>query len=194
MAALIFSISGENRGQQASRMDDSRAQLAATDMISYASFVEIAVSQMTQFGVNFDEIRFDLPGTTDYASNTSQQIHHPVGGGMQPFDTKPEFFDGNGTIGWQFQGNINIEWTPTTATDLLYSFINIDTDLCAAINQQLLRISTIPTATMTFANTLAEGGADADMVISECSACENIKSMCITDGTTNAYYTIIGSR
>lgn len=194
MAALTFSISGENRGQQANRMDESRTQLTATDMISHVASVEMALYQMTQFGVNFDEVRFDLPGTTDYASNTAQQIYHPVGGGMLPFETQDEFFDGNGTTGWQFQGNVNIEWSPTTATDLLYSFINIDAGLCSALNQQLLSDATIPTTTMTFANTLAEGGSDDDLIISECASCENVKSMCITDGTTNAYYTIIGAR
>ncbi len=194
MAALTYTISGENSGQQQNRIETSRLQLTATDFLKHVATAEMALYQMTQWGVDFDDIRFDLPGTTPYNSNTAEQIFHPGGGGLQPFDTKPEYFDGNGTTGWSFQGNVNIGWTPTAATDLIYTFINIDDQLCGEINNQLVEDRTIPTTTIDFTNTFTESTTDDPLIATECTACENVKSLCVSDGTTNAFYNIIGSR
>jgi hypothetical protein len=177
MAALTYTISGENSGQQQNRIETSRLQLTATDFLKHVATAEMALYQMTQWGVDLNEVRFDLPGTTPYNSNTAEQIFHPGGGGLQPFDTKPEHFDGNGTTGWSFQGNVNM-----------------DDQLCAEINDQLVNDSTIPTSTIDFTNTFTESTTDDPLIATECAACENVKSLCVSDGTTNAFYNIIGSR
>jgi len=194
LAALTFAISSDNRGAQQNQITAAQARLMAADLISHAAAAEQVVLQMTQWGKDYDDLRFDLPGTVGYASNTSDQIHHPAGGGLNVMGTGDNFFDGVGTIGWRFQGNINIEWTNSTNTDFLYSFINVNPTICAQLNERMTGSSTIPTTTIDFANTLTEGGSDDDFLSADCAPCEGVKAMCISDGTTNAFYMIIGAR
>lgn len=190
LAALTFAISGDERGQQTNQIDSARAKLLASDIIKHTVSAEQAVYMMTQFGKNFDDIRFDVPPLT----NISDQIYHPSGGGLQIFQTNENHFDGNGTTGWQWQGNINVEWSGAVGTDLIYTFINVNDQVCEQINDQLIGNTTIPASTVNFTNTFTESATDDPFIISECAACEGVKSLCITDGTTNAFYTTIGMR
>lgn len=194
IAALAYAISRDGGGQSTRQMDESRFNLHASDLIARATSARIAVEQMNQWGISYDQMLFDLPGTAGYTTNTSQQIYHPQGGGLTPFNTKEGLFDSTGTTGWAFQGNINVDWTNTTGSDLIYSFINVAPEICAQINNDLVGSTTIPVTTVNFTNTFTENGSDADFAASECAECENKPALCISDGTTYAFYNIIGAR
>jgi len=194
LAALTYSISENSGGQQQNQMTAARAKLQASDMIKHAASAEMSAYQMTQWGSDFNDLRFDLPSTGPYTSNVSEQIYHPSGGGLSIFQTHNDHFDSNGTTGWVFQGNVNIAWSPSPATDLIYTFINVSDVLCSQLNNQLIGDPTIPTVTVDFTNTFTQSATDDDFIPSECAACESVKSLCISDGTTNAFYTIVGSR
>jgi len=190
LAALTFAISGDERGQQTNQIDSARAKLLATDMIKHTVSAEQAVFMMTQFGKNFDDIEFDIPPLT----NIGDQIYHPSGGGLQIFSTNDNHFDGNGTTGWEWQGNTSVGWSGTSATDLIYTFINVNDQVCEQINNQLIGNTTIPTSTIDFEDVFTESATDDPFIASECTDCEGVKSLCITDGTTNAFYTTVGMR
>lgn len=194
LAALTYTLSRSGGGQQANQLDSSRIKLLASDLINHATSSEMTVAQMQQWGANLDDIRSDLPGTVPYASNTNMQLHHPAGGGLTVFENDVDYFDANGTTGWALQGNVNVDWSPSTATDLIYTFINVRDDVCAQINARFLDSEAIPVSTVDFANTFIENATDDPFIAAECSDCVGIKSMCISDGTTNAFYNIIGSR
>jgi hypothetical protein len=193
-AALTYAVSGDNRGTRHNQLSDARVDLLSTNLIKQVTSANMALYQMTQWGIDYNDVMFDVPGSASYTTNVSRQIHHPSGGGLAMFQTSDDMFDGAGTTGWQFQGNTNIGWSPTTATDLIYSFVNVNADVCAAINEQLLNDPTIPTTTVNFTNTFTENGTDANFVVGECAACEGVKSMCISDGSTYAFYSTIGMR
>jgi len=195
LAALVYAISGDNRGQQQNQLTTAQTKLLASNLIKHAVAAEQTVYTMTQFGADFDDLRFDNPPST----NLTQQIYSPTGGGLEVFSTSDGYFDANGTIGWRFQGNVNVGWSPTSpptlnTTDLIYTFINVNDAVCAQINNQLLGTTTIPTSTVDFVNTFTESATDSPFINTECTACEGVKSMCISDGTTNAFYTTIGMR
>lgn len=194
LAALTYAVSGENRGTQTTQIDSARAKLWASDLIKHATAAEIAVKQMGAFGVDLNEVKFDLPSEAGYSVDPTLQIYHPRGGGLSVLNVNDSFFDANGTVGWKWQGNVNVGWTKTAATDLIYSFINVSTSICEQINQQLTNSKAIPLSTVNFTNTFTESVTDDDLTAVECAACENVYSLCISDGTTNAFYTIIGSR
>lgn len=194
LAALTYTISQESGGQQQNQLTEARIKLMASNLIKHVTTTEIAMQSLTQWGVDLDQIRFDLPGAAGFTSNTTEQIYHPAGGGLQPFQASSGYFDTNGTTGWAFQGNVNVEWTPTSATDLIMSFINVETTICEQINQQLRGTTAIPASTVNFSNTFTETAPDNNFTVATCAGCENIKSLCITNGTTNAFYTIVGSR
>lgn len=190
LASLTYAISRDSGGQQQNQLTSARIKLLAADLIKHATAAEQAVYMMTQWGKNYDELRFDIPPTT----NTDEQIYHPSGGGLQPFTTNENHFDTNGTTGWQFQGNVNIGWSSTTATDLIFTFINVNDGVCEQINNQLHGTTTVPVSTIDFEDVFTESATDDPFIVGECADCENVKSMCISDGTTNAFYTIIGAR
>jgi hypothetical protein len=194
LAALTYVISSDSRGNQTSQIDDARVKILASDLIRYVTTADMAVKQMTAFGTDFNQILFDLPSSGGFTTTPTLQVYHPRGGGLTVFQANPNYFDTVGTTGWQFQGNTNVGWSQTAATDLILSFINVNEQVCAQVNQQLYKDPTIPVTTVNFTDSFTEGGTDADFIAAECAACANRKSFCISDGTTRAFYSVIGSR
>lgn len=194
LATLTYSITTGERGQQQNQLTTAQTKLLAGNLIKQAVAAEQALYTMTQFGANYDGIKFDVPGAVGYSTDVTNQIYHPSGGGLEVFNVNEQYFDGIGTNGWTFQGNVNVGWSSTSATDLIYSFINVSEDICENLNLRLLGVTTIPTTTVNFANTLAEGGSDDDFTSVQCPECAGVHSQCISDGTTHAFYTTIGSR
>ena len=197
MAALTYTISRDSGGQQQNQMTDARADLLATDMIKHAASAEMAVYQVTQFGQDFDDLLFDLPGTSDYETNTSRQMHHPQGGGLQIPSGNDNLNDPAATTprGWTWQNATNVEWSPSAASDVIYSYIDINPDICARINEHLYKDPTIPVTTLDFDEVFDHEGTNADFSVSDCAACENRKSMCVQNGDpAYAFYTVVGNR
>ncbi len=196
LAVLTYTIMGEQRGQQQNQLSESRIKLLATDLISHANSAEIAVKQMTQWGLDYSDLDNPLPGTSNYGTNPSQQIYHPSGGGLQVFNQDNlNLFDSVGERGWRWQYDTNVEWTSTTATDVIYSFVDLNGEICAEINKQLYNDSSIPATIINFGYLFAVSGTNADFLIADCPECEGKKAMCIASGADNyTFYNIIGSR
>lgn len=194
MAAVTYAVTRDTGGQDVTKLSESQHKLYAGELIAHSTAANMAVKQITQWGVNYDELLFDGPTDAGYATNTGRQVYNPSGAGLAVFRAQDDYFDENGTTGWAWQGNVNVEWSSTTATDLIYSFINVATPICEQINLRLTGSTTIPTATVSFVDTFTETGNNDPFIASECADCEGVMSLCITDGTTNAYYNIIGSR
>ena len=195
LAVLTYTIAGENRGQQQNQLSESRTKLLASDLISHANSAEIAFKQMEMFGVEADQVLFDLPGTTDYSTNVTRQIYHPSGGGLAVFSNLEKYTTPGGAIrGWTWKKSSNIEWTSTTQTDLSFNFGNIDENICAEINQQLLGNPQvlITDDNFNFRFHFDENAAGHhDFVNSECTDCINKSAACIkrNDNVLNAYTT-----
>jgi len=197
LAALIYTINRDGGGQKAGRLDGARVDLLASDLMQHAISAEMAVKQMTAFGVDYDQLLDDKPADVGYSTTPNLQIYHPSGGGVDVFATQDSnLFDANSgqTRGWQWQNTKNVEWTPTTAIDLVYSFIDLNPDICAELNKRLLGNTTIPTSTVDFDDTFINNTTNTDFVVAECADCEDMKAMCISDGSTYAFYNIIGAR
>lgn len=197
LAALTYAVSDNTRGSQQNQLSTARIKLLASELISHANSASIVVQQMESFGINYDEMRFDLPGTAGYSTNITEQIYHPSGGGLQVFQEGEKYFGTGSTRGWRWQGNVNVEWTSTSGTDLILTFLDVnanDGELCSEINNQLHGSTTIPAATVNYLITFQETATDNDFIVAECAACENIQSMCIFNGTNHAFYHIVGAR
>jgi hypothetical protein len=194
IAALTFAITRDGGGQQVNQLSAAQASLYADRLISHATSARMTIDQMNQWGTDYDEMLFDTPTDSGYASDTGRQVYHPSGGGLSVFKVQDDYFDGNGTTGWEFQRNVNVGWSGSGATDLIYSFINVNDAICAAINKKMIKDDTVPTATVDFVETFTESTTDSPFIAGECADCEDRMSLCITDGTTNAFYNILGSR
>lgn len=197
MAAITFAISRDGGGQQAERMDDVRADLLATQLIQHVASAEQVIYNMTQWGADYSDLKFDLPGTTDYDTDVTNQVYHPQGGGLQVPEYGDDIFEGGGTRGWQWQNLNNVEWSPTLATDLIFSFIDLTEPVCESINKQLYGNSMIPAYSVAFDTRFQHDNAVIqDINVSGCPSCDSNKSFCVVHplGTRFLFYTIIGSR
>lgn len=200
MAALAYSVSRDNRGEQADRMDDVRTDLIATQMIEHVASAEQVIYNMTQWGADYSDLKFDLPGTADFNTDVTNQVYHPQGGGLQNMQfTSEDMFDPNSTAVtprlWRWMNLVNVEWSPTTATDLTLIFIDLNEAICAKINEKLLGTSDIPVTTLSYSATFHESMATPkDFEVDDCAECENVTSMCIKNSSSYGFYTIIGSR
>lgn len=198
MVALAYAISRDMGGQQASRSRSDQLQLLASGILSHSASAEQVVFQMAQFGRNYDELLFDTPTDADYTTDTPKQVYHPSGGGLTVFQANnSSYFDPvsiHGERGWHWQNQNNVEWTPSAQTDLIYSFLDINPEVCAIINEKLTGDPAIPATTVNFGQTLTMLGSNDDFQITLCPECEDKKALCIKNATTYAFYNIIGSR
>jgi len=58
LAALTYMISRDGGGQQTNQLSEAEANLRASEIISLAASVRMAVDQMNQWGVKYEDIRF----------------------------------------------------------------------------------------------------------------------------------------
>ena len=203
MAALTFAISGDNRGSQQNQLSASQVKLMANELINHATSAEMAVQQMTQWGISYDEIKFDLPGTPDYNTDITRQIYHPSGGGLSLMQNlkkykSPEFETNTTWMSWTFKNVTNVDWTQTSDTDAIYSFGGIHPDICAEINRQLHNFNDSYDAPgVSFrAAFLWNNPSNKDFEASDCLDCEFKSNACIKKTTDEfrIFYNIIGSR
>jgi hypothetical protein len=206
LAILTYTIMGEQRGQQQNQLSDSRIKLLASDLISHANSAEMAFKQMEMFGVEADQVLFDLPGTVGYSANVTRQLYHPSGGGlslMQNLDShiiEPYWFTGpDGWNKWTLKNTTNVDWTPSALNDATYSIGGISEELCSKINNQLVGSSDIPTLDPFDWKRHFLGGhtSDANFTAAECANCVGKKAYCVQSPTAlnfHLFYNIIGSR
>jgi hypothetical protein len=205
LAALSYTLSGNSRGQQTNQLDSSRTKLLATELIKHAVAAEMAVFQMQQWGVDYDEILFDLPGTAGYSTNTNRQIYHPNGGGLQPMANTEQYRDPifssvTSWHTWQLKNTTNVEWSPSSATDVIYSLGVLGEQVCSEVNKQLNDIddAIAPTSGLSYQGTFLGSFVGAsNLTTTTCPNCEGLKSACIERPISNpfrVFYTIIGSR
>lgn len=186
-------------------LDNDRAGLRAQELINYATAAAQAVEQMRMADPNMDpaNIDFILPSDANFNTGTDAQkrlrIYHQLGGGLNAFTNKPEYFEAGQTqTGWIFQKGTNVQWTPSTETDLILSFENIDPAICAAINLKLYRETTsVPSTSINIEEQLKNGGTDNDLTLAICgtTACKERLNYCVQTSTGRyAFYNVIMAR
>ncbi len=193
-AALTYAVSGENRGSQQNQLTESQVDLLATSLIAQATTVKQTISLMEQWGIEYNDLMFDLPGSASYTSNVSRQVYHPSGGGLSIFNEKESYKAMPSARGWTWQNLNNVEWSATTDTDLIYTFLDISENVCAKINERLHNDPAIPISTVNYIDVFMTNSPNPDFLITDCPECQGIDSLCISNSTNYAFYNIIGMR
>ncbi len=160
-AALSFIITRQTGNDGLTeQLAADKADIIASQMINHATSVKYAVEQMLANGSTIDQIDFVRPGAAGYDTPPHQhKIFHPSGGGMNTMVMKPEHYHyAGGTTGWYHMQGRNVEWTPTTQTDLMYVFTNINHVVCAAINKKITGSDAIPAMTTNANSIFVYGG------------------------------------
>lgn len=201
-AALSFTMSRGMRSEGTERINDRRADLAATEVLTFVQRVERGVNRLRRNGVSENGISFDLPSTANYdhGQPDSNKVFHAAGGSIS-FAAPPENAN-DGTI-WLFTGETCIPDIGSGAAgcgsdtvsneELLMVLPNVDVAVCEEINSRL-NITGIPAETDNDAPSTAEYvGAFADGI--EINLLGGpFNSACFSDGTNNYFYKVLIAR
>jgi len=199
-AALSFVLTKQlGKSGSTGRLDDDRAGLRAEELIQYATGVRSTIEQMRSLGnVLPTELSFVKQGETGYATGSNAaKVYHPGGGGLNVFTPGPELFvSTSAKRGWNHQMGTNVDWTSTSASDVIYSFVDVDPAICAAINKRLYKDTAIPVVDKTASALFINGDADdEDFLDADCDDCDGRVSLCVEDSAgVNVFYNLVVSR
>lgn len=216
-AALNFTLSRQTDSTEAGALDQNKAELYATELITYAANVKEAYDKMEFSGAKLEDIDFTPPSAATFnTAPTIKKIFHPDGGGLNPV-TLPEKV-GITTLtdpvaGWYLGRFNNVEWTgaDTTKTDIVLTAYGIAQSVCGFINQKITGNTAIPSITDPIKEVLVPQssggtanftGANQDLTTDPanttpapiCPDCHNKPSFCVQEGGIYAFYTVIANR
>lgn len=204
-AALTMTLGRQTDTSEASALSDEKAELLATQLINYAAQAKSVADQMIFTGTAsaVDDIDFTLP--TDAAFNTPphiNKIYHPEGGGLNPASLPAQAVEQNSTdppAGWYLGRFNNVEWTKTTAEDIILTAHQINKKVCEKINEKVTGSTTIPVLgdgpKFYLIDDSLHTGSNVNLDIGECSGCDPYFSICVTgDGNHYSFYTIIADQ
>lgn len=204
--ALMFAISrSSDRDGSTSELDESRAKVAANEILGYASSVMNAITQMQASAAQNSELDFILPDDANFNTDTPanpniRKLFHPSGGGLnyKPLPTDAVEDDGANPPPAYYVGRFNtIEWTPSTTPDIVFVAYKIKTSVCEEINLKLRGNTTIPTVAgdsleNLFIDASLHAGANAPFNVANCGACEEIPALCVQNaGGKKLFYSIL---
>lgn len=198
--ALSFTLSRQTRNSGTEDLDEAKAELYAMQLITYATQAKSVIDQMIFTGSDIDELDFTLPSEASF--NTAPHIHkvfHPQGGGLTlatiPKNAIHEISTGNGAK-WYLGRFNNVEWSKTSATDVILTAHQIDEKVCAAINNKITGFSTIPLLTSEISKSLIETSSNSDLTAASCAACDGYVTLCVGNSAGSAYsfYTVLADR
>lgn len=194
-AGLTFVMSRGHGSGDKTVLDQATIQTTAQRLISYVNQSSQAWLQMTQTGTDLDDLDLTLPSAGTFNDPpTIHKLFHPDGGGVVYRDMNEEIFrkDTNVPLGWKFV-LVNADWTGTTGTDLIMTYVNVKQQVCAKLNALMRDNAAIPVTTVNFTNTFVNGSAS--LTEAACPDCKTYSSLCIEDATGDyAFYNLIEAR
>jgi hypothetical protein len=152
--ALSFTVSKGMRSDNTNKLSVREIELAASDILNYASQMERAINRMRRNGISETELDFSNTVDTAYITNPNCiddtcKVFHPAGGNIR-FTSPPDGAN-DGTL-WRINGRNNVHELGRTCfgssrcTDLIMFLNGMDLDVCNEINAKLgHNFSTPPT-------------------------------------------------
>jgi hypothetical protein len=210
-AALSMILSRQTDISETSEIDAAKAEMYGTQFIAYSAAAKSAVDQMIFSGTRMDSLDFTLPSQAGFnTAPTINKVYHPDGGGLNagtlPAETTTSAI-ADPVAGWYMGRFNNVEWTKTTATDVILVAYQIKKPICEKINEKAIGSATIPQLTTSIRSIMIDdafyaGTVNADFLTdpnnvgSVCDECHGRSSLCVEDqaGGTYAFYAVIEER
>ncbi|MGB0719383.1 MAG: hypothetical protein ACPGRX_02860 [Bdellovibrionales bacterium] len=211
-AALSFTLARQTDTNEAGYLSDEKAELYATQIISYAAQAKSAIDQMLFTGTDIDDLDFTDPSDAGFNSGTqldrTYRVFHPEGGGLTKGRLPSEAVTNAITdppAGW-YVGRFNtVEWTESTAQDVILVAYQIKQAVCEKINEKITGSTAIPLMTDSIKETMIDDsfytGTNIDLTTDPsgspiCSPCHEVASLCVHNQAQNAYafYTILADQ
>lgn len=196
-ASLSFVMSRGFGTEGTSKISDRRAELAASEIMTYAQRIQRAVNRIRSKGISESDISLEFDGNfvnADCDENTDThfptcQVFHTQGGNVNEQEPPEGVNEGES---WHFTGSTCIgdcDGSSTADEELLLVLPNLEDNVCEFINRKL-EINGIPSATGTYSTTAFTGSFSNDTEIAIAGG--PFDAVCYSDGTDNhLYYTLI---
>lgn len=193
---LTLTLTNQNNQADGQDLDDEQAALYANELISYVASAQQVVDMMMSTGTEIDDLNFVIPSNAAFDTPPNHnKVFHPAGGGLNYAAKFSEDIQNGATSVWAVNKNINVEWTPTTADDVVITAYFVNKQICEIINKRITGSATIPITASPHADYFLSTGT-TDFDTSECAACDGYPSLCVENDTNDNYsfYNIIVAR
>lgn len=209
-AALSFTLGRQTDSGEADILPREKANLYAVQLMSYSAQVKSVVDQMLFSGTNVDDLSYILPSDSAFedvppaagAVSNIYKIYHPAGGGLIP-SSIPDEAQGTAAStpasGFYLGQFTHIEWTASTADEIILTAYNINQSVCEEINETVTGSTDIPTTTQPLTVLLLDDTlgvwTNIDMTTESgtphCPECHEMTSLCVQNGGIYAFYSIV---
>lgn len=200
-AALSYTLARNTDTNEAGTLSEDRAELYATQLISYAAQAKSVVDQMLFQGAQIDDLVFTLPSEAGFNNApTMYKVYHPDGGGLIPATIPDQALNEISTTppsGWYMGRFSNVEWTPTTDQDIILTAYQIEKSVCERINFTVTGNTDIPKISSgAMSDYLVPDSFDTDFMEADCPDCSDHSSLCISNSAASAFafYSIIAAQ
>lgn len=202
LAGLTMVLS-RGAGTGGDDLSADKAELSTTRMVAYAGSAKNVVDQMLMSGSQPGDLIPLRPDQLGFDTGVNiHKIYHPAGGGLSYKKPTSDIFitaAGAPAPGWYFTNEMNVEWTPTSANDLVLVAYRIHRNICENINKKITGSTAIPALQHVMANiflTAADGGGGAALDTAACAECKGYPSLCVSDNAQAeySYYNIISAQ
>ncbi len=202
--ALTFTLTKSIQSGGSTELDEARIKQYASEILSYASDADSVITQMGFNGSDISEVDPILPSDVNFeAGSDIHKLFHIDGGGLNYKAAKePPFLMVSPApttqSAWVVSNDTNVEWTSTTADDIILTAFGIEEAVCAKINKIITGSTTIPSlvggSPATLDSLWAEDGGGVDFNATACGAWEGNSAVFVSNSTSNrwAFYSIVG--
>ncbi|MFP4313127.1 MAG: hypothetical protein ACLFR0_02260 [Alphaproteobacteria bacterium] len=147
-AALSFTLSRNTDTSEAGGLEEDRAEIYASQIISYAAQAKSVIDQMEAQGVFIEEVDFTLPNDPNFDTNNPvapiYKVYHPQGGGLNLGTLNDVLIDDSNITtpadpapGWYMGRFNNVEWSASNNTDIILVAYGINPTLCRILNEKI---------------------------------------------------------
>ncbi len=196
---LTVTMSRQNQQADGRNLSKESIALYANELIEYNAAAQQAIDMMLASGAEISDLDFVEPSDTDF--NTPPHIYkvfHPQGGGLNYVESPSSEMMSiiGGTGGWEFQNQINVEWTSSPANDIILTAHQIDRSVCEKINEKITGSNNIPALTENLGNIFLTTGSNLNLNTTRCPGCEGISTLCVSNSAVTAfgYYNILAAQ
>jgi hypothetical protein len=192
---LTVTLARQNMQSENMDLIDERVELYVSEMIEYVASTQQAVDMMLTSGSSVAQLDFTLPEESDFNDDpVYQKVFHPQGGGLN-YQRVPseEILADPAEGGWLFQTGTNVQWSPSSAPDVIITTNNVRREICEKLNLEIKGDAAIPVLSGSAENYFDPGGANNDLAVSDCAECEGYSSLCVQESADNtfAFYNVI---
>lgn len=187
--------------QDSSDLTPEMIELQTTKTLAFTMAVKNALENMVLSGTDVDSLDFAKPDDASFDTPPYyNKVYHPEGGGLSYNEYNPSFagMTSGSQHGWYLGKFNNVEWTPTTAQDVILTAYLLSPEVCSNINKRLTGDPAIPeTNFATWVYTIdgsITSDVNVDLTETECPDCEGKPSLCVTNTLYPdefTFYTII---